>query len=119
MARRFLPRVLRDGPQPLHLCRRCIRGCAELVGNHTLGLRQRGADSMLTADMDVPFGESSCVSCGTCLQVCPTGALMDRTSAYGGVEEQVQRVKTTCQFCSTGCADGADRPRQPRPPRGE
>lgn len=87
------------------VCRRCIRGCAELVGNHTLGLRQRGAYSMLTADMDQPFGQSSCLSCGTCLQLCPTGALMDRTSAYGGVEEQVQRVKTTCQFCSTGCAE--------------
>lgn len=85
------------------LCRRCIRACAELVGNYTLGLRHRGADTMLVADMDVPFGESSCVSCGTCLQVCPTGALMDRTSAYGGVEEEVERVKTTCQFCSVGC----------------
>jgi len=85
------------------LCRRCIRACADLVGNHTLGLRRRGVDTMLVADMDVPFGESSCISCGTCLQVCPTGALMDRTSAYGGVKEEVERVKTTCQFCSVGC----------------
>lgn len=85
------------------LCRRCIRACADLVGNHTLGLRRRGVETMLVADMDVPFGESSCVSCGTCLQVCPTGALMDRTSAYGGVKEEVERVKTTCQFCSVGC----------------
>ena len=85
------------------LCRRCVRVCGEQVGNHTLGLRQRGIDTMLTADMDVPFGESSCISCGSCLQVCPTGALMDRTSANGGIEEQVVRVKTTCQFCSVGC----------------
>lgn len=85
------------------LCRRCIRACGDLVGNHTLGLRRRGVETMLVADMDVPFGESSCVSCGTCLQVCPTGALMDRTSAYGGVKQEVVRVKTTCQFCSVGC----------------
>lgn len=85
------------------LCRRCIRACGELVGNHTLGLRRRGVETMLVADMDVPFGESSCISCGTCLQVCPTGALMDRTSAYGGVTEQVERVKTACQFCGVGC----------------
>ena len=57
------------------LCRRCIRVCDELVGNGTLGLKNRGAETMIIADMDVPFGESSCVSCGTCLQVCPTGAL--------------------------------------------
>lgn len=86
------------------LCRRCIRACGDLVGNHTLGLQHRGVHTMLVADMDVPFGESSCVSCGTCLQVCPTGALMDRTSAYGGVKEEVERVKTACQFCSVGCS---------------
>ena len=85
------------------LCRRCIRACGDKVGNHTLGLQHRGVYTMLVADMDVPFGESSCVSCGTCLQVCPTGALMDRTSAYGGVKQEVDRVKTTCQFCSVGC----------------
>jgi formate dehydrogenase major subunit len=87
------------------LCRRCVRACAELVANHTLGLRQRGAKTMITADLDVPFGDSSCVGCGTCLQVCPTGALIDKRSAYmdmgHGVE--VERVKTTCSQCSVGC----------------
>ena len=66
------------------LCRRCIRACDEIAANHTLGVRERGARTMIIADMDVPFGESSCVSCGTCLQVCPTGALIDRRSAYMG-----------------------------------
>ena len=70
------------------LCRRCIRACQELVGNYTLGLGGRGANSMIVADMDVPFGNSSCISCGTCLQVCPTGALMDRHSAYRGREKR-------------------------------
>lgn len=56
------------------LCWRCMRACGELVANHTLGLRQRGAETMIHADMNLPFGESSCVSCGTCRQVCPTGA---------------------------------------------
>ena len=85
------------------LCRRCVRACEELVGNHTLGLRGRGFETMICADLDVPFGESSCVSCGTCLSVCPTGALVDRRSAYMGREIQVERVKSTCLFCSVGC----------------
>jgi formate dehydrogenase major subunit len=85
------------------LCRRCIRACQELVGNYTLGLGGRGTDSMIVADMNVPFGNSSCISCGTCLQVCPTGALMDRRSAYRGREEQVDRTTTTCTACSLGC----------------
>jgi formate dehydrogenase major subunit len=86
------------------LCRRCIRACQELAGNYTLGMGGRGADSMIVADMNVPFGNSSCISCGTCLQVCPTGALMDRRSAYRGREEQVDRIKSTCTACSMGCS---------------
>jgi formate dehydrogenase major subunit len=86
------------------LCRRCIRTCQELVGNFTLGLGGRGANSMIVADMDVPFGNSSCISCGTCLQVCPTGALMDRHSAYRGREVEVDRVDSTCAACSLGCS---------------
>ena len=85
------------------LCRRCTRACADLVGNHTLGLKNRGAATMITADNDVPFGDSTCISCGTCLSVCPTGALMDRKSAYLGREVEVEHIKSTCTACSVGC----------------
>jgi len=85
------------------VCRRCIRSCGELVANHTLGMRQRGADSMIHADMNVPFGESSCVSCGTCLQVCPTGALVDKRSAFMGRDVETEHIKSVCSQCSIGC----------------
>lgn len=85
------------------LCSRCVRACSEIAANHTLNLRERGADSMIMADLNVPFGESSCVECGTCLQVCPTGALIDARSAYGGREKDVTHVQTTCMQCSVGC----------------
>jgi formate dehydrogenase major subunit len=85
------------------LCRRCQRACSELVANHTLGVRQRGAESMIQADMNVPFGDSTCISCGTCLQVCPTGALVDKRSAFMGRDVQAGHVKSTCSQCSIGC----------------
>ncbi len=85
------------------LCGRCIRACDELVGNHTLGLRQRGTRSMVGADTDTPFGESTCISCGTCLQVCPTGAIFDGRSSYMGREVQTEHIKSTCSQCSIGC----------------
>ena len=85
------------------LCRRCIRACEEIAANHTLGLTQRGARAMICADDEVPFGESTCVSCGTCLQVCPTGALQDRHSVYLGHESQVTRTAATCVSCAMGC----------------
>ena len=85
------------------LCRRCVRACGELVGNYTLGFEERGANSILVADTGIPLGESSCVSCGTCVQVCPTGALIDRWSAYRGKETQVESTKTICVGCSLAC----------------
>ena len=87
------------------LCRRCVRACSELVANHTLGMRQRGAKTMVSADLNLPFGDSSCVGCGTCLQVCPTGALIDKRSAYldMGHKVEMERVKSTCSQCSVGC----------------
>lgn len=85
------------------LCRRCVRACAELVGNYTLGIEDRGANSYLVADLGIPVGESTCVSCGTCVQVCPTGAIIDRQSAYTGREKDVTHVKSICTQCSIGC----------------
>jgi formate dehydrogenase major subunit len=109
--RRAFPRLEVDASHPHFiqepnrciLCERCVRVCAELVGNHTLGVRERGARSMIHADLEVSLGESSCISCGTCVQVCPTGALVDRQSAYLGVPDEVHRVNSTCTFCSVGC----------------
>lgn len=85
------------------LCRRCVRACGELVGNFTLGFEERGARSFLVADFGTPLGQSTCISCGNCIQVCPTGALIDRVSAYRGKVVQVDHHKTICVGCSLGC----------------
>lgn len=85
------------------LCRRCIRACSELVGANTLGVEERGAKTFVIADLNVPLGESSCVSCGMCVQVCPTGALIDRRSAYRGQNTTVDHHQTLCLGCSVGC----------------
>lgn len=85
------------------LCRRCIRACSTIAANHTLGVHQRGAHTLIGADDDVPFGRSSCLSCGTCLQVCPTGALSERHSAFLGRLTDFQRAKAVCLGCAVGC----------------
>ena len=96
------PYIIRE-PNRCILCTRCVRACAEIAGNYTLGLSERGSDTMLVADLGTPLGASTCIGCGTCLQVCPTGALIDARSAYGGHAEEVTRTRTTCTQCSVGC----------------
>jgi formate dehydrogenase major subunit len=86
------------------LCRRCVRACAELAGNFTLAIAERGAASMIVADANIPLGESTCIKCGSCVQVCPTGALIDRTSAYQGHDKDLDEVKSVCVGCSVGCS---------------
>jgi formate dehydrogenase major subunit len=86
------------------LCRRCVRACAEMAGNFTLSVAERGAKSMIVADTDVALGESTCIKCGSCVQVCPTGAIIDRTSAYQVHDKDLSEIKSICSGCSVGCS---------------
>lgn len=85
------------------LCRRCVRACGELVGNYTLGVEERGAKSIIVADLGTPLGESTCISCGVCVQICPTGALIDRWSAFRGQQKDLDEQSSICTACSIGC----------------
>ena len=86
------------------LCRRCVRACAEMAGSFTLSVAERGARSTIVADTDIPLGESTCIKCGSCVQVCPTGALIDKTSPYQAHDKDLDEVKSICLGCSVGCS---------------
>ncbi len=61
------------------LCTRCVRVCAEIEGAHVWDVMGRGIDSKVITDLNDPWGDSSCTRCGKCVQVCPTGALFDKS----------------------------------------
>ena len=61
------------------LCTRCVRVCAEIEGAHVWDVMGRGIDSIVITDLHDEWGKSSCTRCGKCVQVCPTGALFDKS----------------------------------------
>ncbi|MDI6763464.1 MAG: formate dehydrogenase subunit alpha, partial [Thermodesulfobacteriota bacterium] len=45
--------------------------------------------------------DSECTFCGTCVALCPTGALTEKERSYRGTTKTT--VQTTCPFCGCGC----------------
>jgi CRP-like cAMP-binding protein/Fe-S-cluster-containing dehydrogenase component len=60
------------------LCDRCIRGCTEIRHNDVLARHGKGYQAGIAFDLNLPMGNSSCVSCGECMVSCPTGALTNK-----------------------------------------
>ena len=85
------------------LCGRCIRTCDELVGVHTLDFGHRGWKDAVIADLNQPLGASSCISCGACFQVCPTGAIFSKDSAYKARPDAGREIDSVCPICGIGC----------------
>ncbi len=84
------------------LCARCIRACQEMVVEGVLDYFQRGFKAKPTTFADLPLEVSGCTFCGTCVALCPTGALMEKDAQYRGTTQGV--VQTTCPFCGCGCS---------------
>jgi bidirectional [NiFe] hydrogenase diaphorase subunit len=61
------------------LCTRCVRVCAEVEGAHVWDVMGRGVNCMIITDLHEEWGKSTCTRCGKCVQVCPTGALFDKS----------------------------------------
>ncbi len=84
------------------VCSLCVRACEEVQGTFALTIEGRGFDSRVSAGMaDDNFLSSDCVSCGACVQVCPTGSLQEKSVIEIGLPER--SVITTCAYCGVGC----------------
>ena len=87
------------------LCDRCIRACDDLQNNEVIGRTGKGASARIAFDLDNPMGESTCVSCGECAAVCPTGALVDKAiGAPLRPRAELEQVDSVCPYCGVGCA---------------
>ena len=87
-------------------CGLCVRACREVQMNDVIGMAYRGHGAKVVFDFDEGMGDSTCVACGECVQVCPTGALMEKSlldDAGKRVNYESKSVDTLCPYCGVGC----------------
>lgn len=83
----------RYDPDQCILCGRCVEACQNLQVSEVLSIDWDREIPRVIWDNDVPINESSCVSCGHCVTVCPCNALMEKSmlgeAGYlTGIEDQ-------------------------------
>ena len=93
-------------PSACIVCSRCVRACDEVQGTFALTIEGRGFESKVSASGSSNFMDSECVSCGACVDVCPTTALTEKTILESGMPDR--SVTTTCAYCGVGCSFKAE-----------
>ena len=98
-------------PTKCIVCSRCVRACDEVQGTLALTIDGRGFNSVISPSQNEKFLYSECVSCGACVQACPTDALIEKSVLEKRRAERahVERaVVTTCAYCGVGCSFKAE-----------
>ncbi|MGD8887667.1 MAG: 2Fe-2S iron-sulfur cluster-binding protein, partial [Desulfobacterales bacterium] len=95
------PFIIRDLSKCI-LCGKCIRADHELVVVGAIDYNLRGFDSRPATAHELGLEQSNCTFCGTCVSICPTGALSAKNSRYVGSPER--ESVSICGFCSVGCS---------------
>ena len=94
------PFIIRDLSKCI-LCGKCIRADHELVAVGAIDYNLRGFGSRPATVHEQSLEQSNCTFCGTCVSMCPTGALSAKNSHYVGSPES--EAVSVCGFCSVGC----------------
>ena len=86
--------IVRDNDKCI-LCGRCVAVCAEMQGVSAIQLAGRGIRTRVSTFMDRGLASSSCVQCGQCSVVCPTGAITEKDETRAVWREVQSPARTT------------------------
>jgi len=94
------PFMIRDLSKCI-LCGKCIRADHELVVVGAIDYNLRGFGSRPATAHELGLEQSSCTFCGTCVSLCPTGALSTKNTRFVG--SPATESDSICGFCGVGC----------------
>ncbi|WP_025270621.1 molybdopterin-dependent oxidoreductase [Hippea sp. KM1] len=82
-------------------CRRCVTICDKVVNFGILAMVKKEWGGR---EVDTKDGKPlECEFCGQCVSICPTGAMSSKLFKYKARPWEMEKVRTTCQFCASGC----------------
>lgn len=90
-------------PDKCVLCGLCVRACDEIMGITALGLVDRGFESVVAPEFGLPLKNTDCISCGQCVDVCPTGACIEKSAVDKQVPVEFNETDSVCGYCGVGC----------------
>ncbi|HZE64091.1 MAG TPA: molybdopterin-dependent oxidoreductase [Pyrinomonadaceae bacterium] len=96
---KYLSPMVANDPQRCILCKRCTRVCDEWMGEDAIEAGGRGANTVI----GTYGGWLDCSQCGNCIEVCPTGTLLDGTYRHQARPWELAQTISTCSYCSDGC----------------
>jgi NADH-quinone oxidoreductase subunit G len=96
---KYLSPMVANDPQRCILCKRCTRVCDEWMGEDAIEAGGRGANTVI----GTYGGWLNCSQCGNCIEVCPTGTLLDGTYRHQARPWELTQTISTCTYCSDGC----------------
>ncbi|MEW6262790.1 MAG: molybdopterin-dependent oxidoreductase [Thermodesulfobacteriota bacterium] len=84
------------------MCAKCVRADQEVVCEGVIDYNFRGFDAHPATLFAQPLEAANCTFCGTCLSVCPVGAIAEKEKRR--LDHAGAATRGVCSFCACGCA---------------
>ncbi len=95
---KYLSPIVANDPQRCILCKRCTRVCDEWMGEDAIEAGNRGVNTVI----GTYGGWLNCSQCGNCIEVCPTGTLLDGVYRHETRPWELEQTVTTDVYGSDG-----------------